>query len=40
MGASRPLRGGTGLSAPIFFALASHRKKGFPLQRIRKVNCA
>jgi hypothetical protein len=31
---------GTGLSAPIFFALASQRKKGFPLQRIRKVKCA
>jgi hypothetical protein len=36
MGASRPLRGGTGLFAPIFFALASHRKIGFPLQSIAR----
>jgi hypothetical protein len=28
--------GGTGLSAPIFFALASHRKKGFPLQSLAR----
>jgi hypothetical protein len=28
--------GGTGLSAAIFFALASHRKKGFPLQSLAR----
>jgi hypothetical protein len=39
MGASRPPLtrwGGTGLSAPIFFALASQRKKGFPLQSLAR----